>query len=48
MSSGNGKPIFFGPFEVTDQVLYNLHFNLPFHVIYICHPTMSIQLLCHI
>ncbi|OBT97126.2 hypothetical protein VE01_04790 [Pseudogymnoascus verrucosus] len=22
MSSGNGKPIFFGPFEVTDQVFY--------------------------
>ncbi|OBT50483.1 hypothetical protein VE04_08189, partial [Pseudogymnoascus sp. 24MN13] len=22
MSSGNGKPIFFGPFEVIDQVFY--------------------------
>lgn len=43
MSSGNGKPIFFGPFEVTDQV--NINFVLECHVIYIYHPTMLVQFL---
>jgi hypothetical protein len=46
MSSGNGKPIFFGPFEVTDQVQIN--FILPCHVIYIYHPTILLQLLSNI
>lgn len=46
MSSGNGKPIFFGPFEVTDQVQIN--FILPYHVIYICHLTLLVQFLSNI